>query len=178
MKITNIFKETKRKDQKGFTLIELLVVIAIIGLLASVVMMSLGLARAKARDVKRRADLKQIMTAMELYYSDYNTFQVSGGGYFGGGQGWFSYEDGSAYVTSVAHRLNILGYLGNTKAEDPMQNPGYMIYLCNNGQSYAVSATLEYPTANDIAFIQTTCNGVGGNGTYTVYGKNFAVGHN
>ena len=57
-----------------------------------------------------------------------------------------------------------------------MQNPGYMIYLCNNGQSYALSATLEYPTANDIAFIQTTCNGVGGNGTYTVYGKNFAVG--
>ncbi|MEK7075463.1 MAG: prepilin-type N-terminal cleavage/methylation domain-containing protein, partial [Patescibacteria group bacterium] len=73
MKITNILKEIKRKDQKGFTLIELLVVIAIIGLLASVVMMSLGLARAKARDVKRRADLKQIMTAMELYYSDYNT---------------------------------------------------------------------------------------------------------
>ncbi len=176
MKITNILKEIKRKDQKGFTLIELLVVIAIIGLLASVVMMSLGLARAKARDVKRRADLKQIMTAMELYYSDYNTFQVVSSGYFDGGQGWFSYENGSSYVTSVAHRLNILGYLGNTKAEDPMQNPGYMIYLCNNGQSYALSATLEYPTANDIAFIQTTCNGVGGNGTYTVYGKNFAVG--
>ncbi len=173
-----ILKKIKRKKQKGFTLIELLVVIAIIGLMASIVTMGLGRARAKARDVKRRADLKQIATAMELYYSDYNTFQVSGGGYFGGGQGWFSYENGSSYVTSVAHRLNQLGYLGNTKAEDPQQNPGYMIYLCNGAQSYAVSATLEYPTADDIAFIQTTCNGIGGNGTYTIYGKNFAVGHN
>ncbi|MCX6793223.1 MAG: prepilin-type N-terminal cleavage/methylation domain-containing protein [Candidatus Falkowbacteria bacterium] len=58
----------------GFTLIELLVVIAIIGVLSTMAIIALGNARAKARDSKRVADIKQISTALELYYSDYNTY--------------------------------------------------------------------------------------------------------
>jgi prepilin-type N-terminal cleavage/methylation domain-containing protein len=57
-----------RGHAKGFTLIELLVVIAIIGILSSVVLASLNQARAKSRDARRIADLKQIQTALELYY--------------------------------------------------------------------------------------------------------------
>jgi prepilin-type N-terminal cleavage/methylation domain-containing protein len=56
------------KITKGFTLIELLVVIAIIGILSSVVLVSLSTARMKARDARRIADFKQIMLALELYY--------------------------------------------------------------------------------------------------------------
>ena len=53
---------------KGFTLVELLVVIAIIGILASVVLVSLNSARGKARDARRISDLHQIALALENYY--------------------------------------------------------------------------------------------------------------
>ncbi|MBI3231963.1 MAG: type II secretion system protein [Candidatus Doudnabacteria bacterium] len=64
----------RNKNEKGFTLIELLVVIAIIGLLASVVLLALNSARAKSRDAKRLADVRQIASAMELYYNDISTY--------------------------------------------------------------------------------------------------------
>src|SRR3989344_3413947 len=59
-----------KKIRKGFTLIELLVVIAIIGLLSTLAVVALNNARLKARDAKRVADIKQIQTALELYYQE------------------------------------------------------------------------------------------------------------
>ena len=72
------------KKQKGFTLIELLVVIAIIGLLSTLAVVALNNARSKARDARRLADIKQIQTALELYYNDEggypDTADVTSGG--------------------------------------------------------------------------------------------------
>lgn len=59
-----------QKKQKGFTLIELLVVIAIIGLLSTLAVVALNSARMKSRDARRLSDVKQIQTALELYYND------------------------------------------------------------------------------------------------------------
>ncbi|MBL7141892.1 prepilin-type N-terminal cleavage/methylation domain-containing protein [Patescibacteria group bacterium] len=58
------------KNKKGFTLIELLVVVAIMGLLAALAIVALNQARARARDARRISDIKQIQTALELYYMD------------------------------------------------------------------------------------------------------------
>lgn len=63
---------------RGFTLIELLVVISIVGLLASVVISSLGSSRLKARDARRIADLRTIRNALELYISDNGQYPSNG----------------------------------------------------------------------------------------------------
>lgn len=47
-------------EKRGFSLIEILVVITIIGILSSIIFVSLGPVTKKARDVKRKADLSQI----------------------------------------------------------------------------------------------------------------------
>ena len=62
------------KNQKGFTLIELLVVIVIIGLLASIVMISMNNVRKKARDAKRKSDITQIQKALALYYDNHGGY--------------------------------------------------------------------------------------------------------
>lgn len=65
----NVFL-ARRSSQKGFTLVELLVVISIIGVLATLVLLQLGTARAKARDAKRISDINQLRSGVEQYFEE------------------------------------------------------------------------------------------------------------
>lgn len=80
--------------QRGFTLIELLVVIAIIGVLSSVVLVSLNTARMKARDASRSASIAQLRNALELYYLDNGQYPLSGGA-IAPNSGWTTSNDSS-----------------------------------------------------------------------------------
>ncbi len=67
----------RKNNKPAFTLIELLVVIAIIGLLATLSVVALSNSRARARDSRRVSDIKQIHTALELYFNSNNEYPNS-----------------------------------------------------------------------------------------------------
>lgn len=62
---------------KGFTLIELLVVISIVGLLSSIVLVSLNSARLKAREASRQATINQIILAFKSYQATNGSYPAA-----------------------------------------------------------------------------------------------------
>ncbi len=120
----------KKSLQRGFTLIELLVVIAIIGLLASIVLASLNSARIKGRDARRLSDLKEIQTALELYYSDHNKYIIN----------TTAITDNAGFQTALA-ALSSGGYM-STIPNDPGSN--HYTYLSTaSGSFYCLGANME-----------------------------------
>ena len=75
-------KFRKFNTSQGFTLVELLVVILIIGVLSGLVLSTLNSQgiREKSKDGQRKADLKTIQVALELYHAENRTYPNSGSG--------------------------------------------------------------------------------------------------
>ena len=142
--------QQKKIKKAGFTLIELLVVIAIIGLLSSIVLVSLNSARAKARDARRISDFKQIQLALELFYDTYNRYPITGGGPFWDDH-WNLFatclETGSGCGFSISGFTPVMAKVPN----DPLDGPGssdsdptyYTGWEGRTEQNYILRAYLE-----------------------------------
>lgn len=129
--------------KKGFTLIELLVVIAIIGILAAMVLVALNGARAKARDARRKNDLRSIKSALAQYNTDKDQFPA------GGADDVFATLAGSAAATALTDG----GIYIKTMPEDPQDTNTYQ-YLSHNGSAgtpadFALACRLENTNDTD-----------------------------
>ena len=147
-------KSFKTRTACGFTLVELLVVIAIIGVLAGIVLVSLNTARAKGRDGRRIADVRQIQTALELYLNDQS-----------------SYPSGSATVLDGEHLCSPGGWaascgagetdlISTTAAPTPAESNctstnSYTYAQTGSGAGYTLTFCLGGPTGGIIAGTHT-----------------------
>lgn len=154
-----MYKSIKLNKNCGFTLVELLVVIAIIGILASVVLVSLNSARSKARDARRIADVHQLTLALESYY-DSNQGRDGAGADTG-----FDYPSNTDVPTSLG--LLVSGGFMSAVPKDPQSGANYLYAALGSGDTcsgYHIGATLEN-TGNSAlstdadAAAGTTCTG-------------------
>jgi len=133
------------KRSRGFTLIELLVVVAIIGILASIIMISVGRARGKARDARRKSDVASIQSAVEMLNDDTGKYTV----YATANDGWINNRR-APNPASFAEGLVKAGYL-SAAPHDPTRpdtSGGYMYVagnLSNGNPGYCIYAFLEKP---------------------------------
>ena len=125
------------KIRNGFTLIELLVVIAIIGMLSSVVLVSLGPARAKSRDSKRFSDLNQLQLAVELYYDKYGSYPSTGSSWWGEGSlcyGNHDYSGSNGWIPNLAPE-----FIGELPGDPNPNLSGGLCYLYrSDGTNYMI----------------------------------------
>jgi len=132
--------------KKGFTLLEMLVVIGIIAVLVTLSITSYTTVQKKARDAKRKSDLKAIQNCLEQHYAYDNKFKYSTAGL---GESFNSNANLNCGGTSELSPF----------PTDPINNDTYKYVLVHqptlNDQTYTVMATLEQGTAPDNTFTIT-----------------------
>ncbi len=115
--------------ERGFTLIELLVVIVIIGILMGILLVSYQGTRKTARDGKRKADLEQIRSALQLYHADCGQYPPSA-----------SVSSGSSLSSNCPG--SSVGYMREVPS-DPLSGIYKYSYTYNSEHAYTLCACLE-----------------------------------
>jgi prepilin-type N-terminal cleavage/methylation domain-containing protein len=132
------------KLKKGFTLIELLVVISIIGILATIVAANLNSARARARDLKRKQELRELQSSLQLYYNTYQAFPTAASGRY------IPHCDSANCDPGELFAVNGITYMKSM--------PEYQ-YANSGDGGYYLKIELENPSDPDLATSQAACPG-------------------
>lgn len=180
------------KKKYGFALMELLVVLGIIGILFSVVLFNVNEAHKQARDTGRKADLKQLQLALDLYFQengeypagcDNNTTHFVGPGPFTSSDELLTCDDDN-YIPDLtsSNMLTSLpidpifehddnkGYLYKTN----LDQDAYKVIIYDSVESEDVTASSEF-TSCPVSCSDSTDCGVNNRGdnivdTYGIYG--------
>ncbi|MCX6792389.1 MAG: prepilin-type N-terminal cleavage/methylation domain-containing protein [Candidatus Gottesmanbacteria bacterium] len=146
--------------RKGFTLIEILVAASIIAVLSVVGVTSYTSINKRSRDARRKSDLEQIRSALEMY-------RVDNGHYPCNSTGWVSHDyttnpEAGVYKVLEPDYMTTVPKDPKVVSGDHVANPtnppgGYFAYMyassaCSSPiPAYALWTQLESPSSADIA---------------------------
>ncbi len=140
----------RRSSDEGFTLIEVLVATTIIGVLAAVAVSSYTSINKRSRDSKRRSDIEQIRSGLEMYRSDNGFYPAVDTSSFG------NVNDLTAYLVS--------SYMPVVPS-DPLSTQAYYYRATNlsgtNYYGYCLCGKLETQTVTTSTCsvaLPATCN--------------------
>ena len=124
--------------RRGFTLIEVLVAVTIIAILTSIGVVSYSSVNKRSRDAKRKGDVEQLRSALEMYRADNSYYPNTGSG---------SWADASGLSTVL-----VSTYLPAIPS-DPKSSQTYRYEATNlsggNYYGYCMSALIESEDPTD-----------------------------
>ncbi len=155
----------------GFTLVELMIAVGIIGLLASVSLVNVNSIRAKARDSKRLADIKEVQKGLEAYYvtNGYYPFEEITEAKGGLGSKPYSalcnsragFEDNAGLADNDASTCVAPTYMAKVnESAAPARKP--FLYAptppgCNNNQTLCRSYKMNFELETETGSLQAGC---------------------
>ncbi len=137
----------QNSSSRGFTLIELLTVIAILSILAALIFGNFVTTIKKARDNRRKQDLSQVKTALELYFSDIGLYPTTHP----------TLEGGLPWGSSLTNSIGTKTYMKKLPQE-PSKNSGYNYSYESDGTYFKLYSCLE--NTEDLDYNNITPTGV------------------
>ena len=149
----SVLRRFAHASKKGFSLLELLVVISIIAILVGLSAVSYSTAQKKARDARRRGDMRAVQAAYEQYYADPT--------------------NNSAYPASCSSSL-ITPYVPGGWPTDPQNatSSGQVYTTSCSDSAFCFCAKMESGSGNSGGVADATCSTLGvtdGNGNYPYF---------
>lgn len=128
-----------QKNRTGFSLVELLITVSIISILIAIGVASYATINRQSRDTKRKSDVEQIRSALEMYRADTGSYPSAGSG------SWVVTSSTADALVGLTPDL-VATYLSAIPT-DPKASQSYM-YLATNGSGgsyygYCISTLLE-----------------------------------
>ncbi|MFA5926653.1 MAG: prepilin-type N-terminal cleavage/methylation domain-containing protein [Patescibacteria group bacterium] len=142
---------------RAFTLIELLVVVAIIGILATVVTVTLNSSRGRARDSQRMTNVRQVGSALGLYRIENDHFPATAEGIDGMAQ---TNGDATERARWTSMGTSLRPWLSSFPVDPSDKAMRYCpgIARCGNAgyTYYELSSSLESDVGNGEQFTNST----------------------
>lgn len=153
----------RKNTNDAFTLIELLVSIAVIATIIGLSLPNFLGARVRARDARRKSELNQLKTALQLYYNDYKIYPPS---VLNGGNGKVNYISGCGVsgTATCPDSCSVDFAAGGTGCSTVYMTkfPGELgssmfYYQRNSGADFCLKGLLENASDGEIASSWARC---------------------
>ena len=140
-----------KKKNQAFTLIELLVVISVLGVLFAILLPNMIGMRLRARDTQNKNDLRQLKSALRLYYNDFQIYPEDNGN--GGINGCGVDGDLSCPDDNGAFAAGDIIYM-----KELLDGDNFDYEQDSSGDDFLLSTVLENPSDTSILESAEHCN--------------------